>query len=170
MPNGIFLITVLGFLLAQEKSGRLNLFSRHNNMKVLLGESMRLIWQPLLLIALYSAAERWLPVRRPGEWAIPFLFVGAFWLGRLERRSAVFFICTFAVAYAAVTHVPANLLLRLVSGSGSALGILLFQTLLLGIAERITLSDIPQGLEGMPILLVAGALVSLALWGLAAAT
>ncbi len=165
MPDWIFLTTVIGFFLAQEKSGRLNLFAWHNNLKLFLGESVRLIWQPLLLITLYSGAEAWLPVRQPGEWAIPFLLLGAFWLGRLERRSAVFFLGTFTIAYFAIADPEADLFARLVCGGGLALSMILFQTLLLGVAERLTLCEVPSSLEGLPILMIAGALVSLALWG-----
>lgn len=165
MSDWIFLTTILGFFLAQEKSGRLNLFAQHNNLKMFLGESVRLIWQPLLLIALYSGAEAWLPVRQPGELAIPFLLLGAFWLGRLERRSVVFFLGTFAIAYFAIANPEAGLLVRLLCGGGLALSVILFQTLLLGVAERLTLCDVPFNLEGLPILMIAGALVSLALWG-----
>ncbi len=165
MPNWIFLTTVFGFFLAQEKSGRLNLFARHNNLKLFLSESVRLIWQPLLLVALYSGAERGLPGRQSAEWAIPFLLLGAFWLGRLERRSAVFFLGTFTIAYFAIAAPEADLFARLVCGGGLALSILLFQTLLLGVAERLALCDVPASLEGLPVLMIAGALVSLALWG-----
>ncbi len=168
MAEWIFIIPAFAVWLAYENIGKLRLFVSDRGSADYLVQCLHLIWQTLLLILLYFfAIEIWLPANHEKEALILFLLPAAFALGQHQKESTPFFLTVFFVAYYSIQSKAEEVLInRVFLGIYLSLGVLLFETLLLGVMEKLQLSRIPKGVRGVPLFLIVASLMTIILWGL----
>lgn len=171
MAEWLFVIPAFATWLAYENLGKLNLFLNDRGAADYLVQCLHLIWQSLLLILLYFfSVEIWLPSGHEKEALVLFLMPAAFALGQYQKESTPFFLTTFCIAFFAIQSKAEEVLFnRVFLGFYLSLGVLLFETLLLGIMEKLQLSRIPKVARGVPIFFIVASIMTMILWGLQAA-
>lgn len=168
MDKSFFLITAFGYLLACEKFETLKLYSRKNGILALVTQSLHFLWQPPILILLaYAVLDRGLPYfgLEREDWEIAILWLGAYLFGRVDKDSLGFFLATFSTAFYARHSAKDALGMQLGVGLVLAFGVILFQILVLGLAEKVRFSRLERGMIGQPSLLLIAAILTLVFWG-----
>lgn len=144
--------------------------------------SLELSLAVTLLATLDSLSNHflWKPVGR-GDLRLISLFLGAFLVDQMMNRSfkrepekgviplaiSESFLALFSFAFWMVGNEHAlSFKERFLGACGLPLGMGGFRWLLVGLKEKLRLSDVPKGLEGAPILFWLAMLLFLAFWGL----
>jgi hypothetical protein len=112
-------------------------------------------------------------MRMPGAWpgyrkeiVLGLFFAAPYGLARLRRRGRYFFLAVFAFCFWTV-HSPNEISYvdYLARAVWIVSGFAVFRLLLAGIFRRIRISGVPKPLAGLPILLVAAAILAWAMQG-----
>ena len=168
MSHGIFLISIFGFLLAEEKAGQLDLFTHQHGLASFLWRCFHLFWQTLALVSFYTLTiDLWVSVGHRSEWASLILAPVAYGLSRMIKESDRFFLAIYLISFFALRDDNGFLWIgRFWIGCYLVFGIILFQVLILGMEEKLVLCRIPEPWRGSPLLLITASIVALILWGL----
>ncbi len=168
MQEALFILSGFGFLLAWEKPAELGPYSGEGNPRPFLIEGVHLMGQVLALLVIYDfAVARWIPKEFGNEFLILFFFPAAYILSWIQKKSVSFFLCVFSLCFFVVTEQgDAAWFHRLWKASGLVAGVFLFELMITGLKDKLLFCPIPKPLQGLPILFVTVALLTLALWGL----
>ena len=111
-----------------------------------------------ILASVYSFIPRLgLAVSYQSEFSVLFFFLGAYLVGRVFKKTGLFFLVVFGL----VTFSRS-----LSSLAALAFGLSVFQFLFIGLTERLQFSPIPKPLAGLPIQLLTAGLLALTLSGI----
>ena len=162
-----FVLCGFGFLLANEKADLDAPYSGKGLLKPYLTEAVQLLWQVQLLLMVHEfAINMWLPESMKGEWAAPFYFLGAYGLNQILRRSQLFFICVFCICLVIPDRSQGfSMLQRVLQGILLAFWVAIFEMVFVGLKDKLLFANLPKLLEGLPIMLMTGSLLAMALWG-----
>jgi len=164
MESWLYLTSGLGLLLAEEKPASFWPSSNPKAFLSLLWESFHMIWQILFVLILYFLMiESWIPSGYEKEPMILFLFLLAYGLSRIKGKTSGFCLCVFSLSFfVMVRDIDSSLSERLLSTMRLALGVSLFQIVMVGLKDKLLLAPVPEPLKGLPIVFLTAALVALA--------
>ncbi|HXV27757.1 MAG TPA: hypothetical protein VD913_02210 [bacterium] len=168
MEDALLIVSGFGFLLAYGKSQERGPYTGKADFVSLLKEGFHLLWQVLALLLTFEFAVRnRIPDGYGDESRILFFFPAAYLLTAAMKKSVIFFACVFSLSFFTASHfAAAGWPAQLQRAAHLVAGVFLFEALLTGLTDKLLFCPVPKALEGLPILFVTAALVTLAAWGL----
>lgn len=154
----LYLLTGLGFLLAMDTSGRASLFSERRGMlpkalRHMTVDFLYLAFAPALFVLFQELFRAFLMPLDPGDaFAVLFLFALSGLFSLILRKSPVFSLAVFMVAFRGLALPEGDLPARIITLPALAAGASIFRFFLTGLREKMLLADTADAVKGLPVL------------------
>ena len=133
----------------------------------LIGEMLVLVTVSAGILSIYFFLEKSSGgMRRWAEAGIFFAWLGAYFLSRLLKKKDGFFLALFGLTVFLLKEpLLFSLAAKTTALAGLAAGVLIFEILALGLRQRLLFSSPSESFSGLPVFLIASALLAMALTG-----
>ena len=159
-----FLIIPLGFVLTLRGGRSAPLQRPVEGLTRVWCEAADLFLTTSLILTFGAVALGWLRSRGiTGGYTILGFGVAAYALARYQKKTDVFFLVSFLIAFM-IHSGSVDLLSGLSVGWAVSFGIAIFQTGFLGLRHRILFSNVPSSMKGWPLFCLLAGFLSVILW------